>query len=259
MKATVKTQMKSIRIDQPEWEGVNIANAQAICVFAGKMFEKHADTAADEDILVYKGNEPWPMARSESAPGGERIIDVVTAGPWWRPFSYQFAHEYCHTFTKHWLLDYSHHNMWLAETLCEVAALWAIVKMGEDYKTADAPSFEGWDEIGVAFQNFVPAHTEGRQFFATPAAFAAWLTPRLPDCYKMSKPDNFELNKTAANYLLPFFLDDPLMWRVTKYINIGQKIENDFPQYLRDWRATVPEELRGHVEKFAAIVGFPIT
>jgi len=143
-----KAELKPIVVDQPEWgKGIQASSAQAVMENVGKTFVKYGNVAAGEKILVNNDKTPYPIALSAPAPGGERRIWLATSGTLWAQLAYQFAHEYCHTFTKHWLSPLDHKNMWFAESLCELASMWCMLKMGEDWTGGDAP-FPNWVDYG---------------------------------------------------------------------------------------------------------------
>ncbi|MCL1909418.1 MAG: hypothetical protein FWG05_00610 [Kiritimatiellaeota bacterium] len=248
----------NVRIDQPDWgDGVSAEFAEKVCVSVADIFWRHGNVAVGDPVLVYQTDpavEPWPIAYYRPAPGGERIIKLASYGPYRSQIAYQFAHEYCHVLTKHWKATGHHNNMWLAECFCELASIWTITKMGEDWANGHAP--DGWAFFARHMTDYVNNHTKNTRRFESPAEFAEWLTPRLPDCYKNSKPA--EVFKTAPVQLLPYFLEDPTLWEPVAHLNNSVDREADFPTYMRQWRDSVPEELKAKVEKIAEAMGLAL-
>ena len=254
--ATVaQPELKPITVDQPEWGGASAENAQAVCVSVAKTFLRHGGGAAAAPILVRQNKDPWPIALTDLAPGGERVILLATSGTYWSQLAYQFAHEYCHVLTKHWTVPVKHKNMWFAESLCELASIWCLDQMGADWLDGGAP-YGNWKSYGQALKDYVADHTKDTPTFKTPEAFAAWLNSNLDDLY--TNATNRERNKVVAVRLLPLFRNDPALWQAVPYLNDGLRRDDDFPAHLRQWYVSTPPALRPAVGKIAAEIGFPV-
>jgi len=249
-------EMKPITIDQPEWgAGIKAENAQAVCVAAAKTFLKHGGVAADEPILVRQNKNPEPIALTQPAPGGERVILLATSGTYWSQLAYQFSHEYCHVFTRHWTAPLAHNNMWFAESLCELASLWCLDQMGGDWLAGEAP-YPNWKPYGQSLKDYVATRIKDVPAFENAEAFAAWLTPKLDTLYKDRA--NRDLNRVVAVRLLPLFRENPSLWQALPYINGNIKPDDDFPAHLQQWHDATPAPLRPAIAKIAATLGFPL-
>ncbi|MCL1910243.1 MAG: hypothetical protein FWG05_04840 [Kiritimatiellaeota bacterium] len=256
-----KAVLKSIKIDQEELrEGVGREFAEMVCNAVGKYFAEEGNVAPENDMLVYQNPDyygPWPIAMAEPAPGGERIIAINTYSPAPYEIVYQFSHEYCHMFAKHWTLSYGHQNMWLQESICELASLWALYKIGDEW-IADVEN-EKRVEDGKGMKSIVANRFTVLPQFETPEKFREWLETKLPILYKWSKPEDFMPNRIIATHLLKLFLTDPKFWQIVPYINVGQKEACEISEHLAIWRDAVPEELRKYVEKMADWMGYPLS
>jgi hypothetical protein len=246
-------ELKPIKIDQPEWGGASAENAQAVCVSVAKTFLKHGHVAATDPILVRQGKGLWPIALTEPASEGERVIELATSGRLWSQLAYQFSHEYCHVLTKHWTAPLSHKNKWFAESLCELASIWCRDQMGDDWLAGGAP-YPNWNSYGQSLKDYVTTHTKDTQTFKSPEEFTAWLKSNLDEFYKNAT--NRDFNKVVAAHLLPLFQKDPALWQAVPYLNGNVKRDDDFQSHLQQWYDATPSDLHPTVVKIAAEMGF---
>ena len=254
--ALPEPELKPIKIDQPEWgKGIGAENAQAVCVAVAKAFARHGRVAAREPILVRQNKDPWPIALTDPAPGGKRVILLATSGTYWSQLAYQFAHEYCHVFSKHWKVSNQHPNMWFAEALCELASLWCLRQTGEDWLAGDAP-YPNWQSYGQSLKDYVDNHIKDTPTFESAEAFAAWLTSNL-DALSKDRTRR-DLNTVVALRLLPLFQKDPRLWQAVPYLNSDIQSGDGFRDHLQRWHAATPPGLRPAVAQIAAALGFEI-
>ena len=250
---------KSVTINQPNW--INEENlkdyAQDVINSVVKTFHKYGNVVTDRAVFVYQQDKEhvYPIALTAPAETGERVIKLATYGPYRGQIAYQFAHEYCHTFTQHWILDLGHKNMWFAEMLCELASLWCIRRMGIDWEAGEAPR-KDWVSFGPELTKYVERHVNGVPVFGSPAEFAAWLKPLFFALRKHSALR--DINTIIAFYLLPLFEREPGIWEATAYMNVGQQLESDFQTHLQQWHDATPKKLRHYVAKVAAEMGMPV-
>jgi len=254
-----KTDVKSVTVDQPNWiTEENLKDyVQDVINSVVKTFHKHGHVVTDKPVLVYQQDKEnlYPIALTDPAPGGERVIKLATYGPYRGQIAYQFAHEYCHTFTQHWINTLSHKSMWFAEMLCELASLWCICQMAKDWTAGDAPRAE-WVEFGPKLQDYVDRHVKGVHVFGSVDEFAAWLKPTMWSLRKHSALR--DLNTTVALHLLPLFQREPGIWEATVFLNVGQKEETDFDAHLRQWHDSTPKKLKKYVAMVAAEMGIKL-
>ena len=251
-----KTEPKAVKIDQPNWiTEENLKDyVQDVINSVVKTFHKHGHVVTDEPVLVYQQDKEnlYPIALSDAAPGGERVIKLATFGPYRGQIAYQFAHEYCHTFTKHWINTLTHKNMWFAEMLCELASLWCISQMAKDWEAGDAPR-EDWVAFGPKLQDYVDRHVKDVHVFGGVGEFAAWLKPTMWSLRKHSALR--DLNTTIALHLLPLFKREPGIWEATAFMNVGQREDTEFDAHLQQWYDSAPKKLKHYVAMVAAEMG----
>jgi len=148
--------------------------------------------------------------------------------------------------------------MWFAETLCELAAQWALAKVGDEWSAGVAP-YPELRAKGAGVKSYGPYQNRHCPTFKTPKEFREWLDPRLPEAYKSSKPDNFNFNRTVAVHLLPLVTKEPGIWAAVPFINAGkQRKDIEFGDYLKMWHGNTPANIRHHVARVAEHLGYPI-
>jgi len=251
---------KPVRVDAPSWGRATTEEATAVAMSVAKTFAKFGNVTTEDKIVVLPSNDPWPIALTSFNDRQERITKVVGRALTddWAEFIYQFAHEYCHQFSRHYLTGYDTSFMWFAETLCELAAQWALAKVGDEWSAGEAP----WPDLrakGAGLKSYGPYQNSHCPKFKNPREFREWLDPRLPEAYKSSKPDGFNFNKTVALYMFPLFVKEPGLWAAVPYINNGQGRKNvEFGDYLKTWHSNTPAALRHNVARIAEHLGYPI-
>ena len=253
-----KVTPKPVKIDQPSWGNTTAEEASAVAMSVAQTFAKFGSVTTEDKIHVYESSDPWPIALTSFQNGG-RIIKVVgrAIGNDWAEFIYQFGHEFCHQFCRHYNAGYDHSNMWFQETLCELAAQWALAKVGDEWAAGNAP-FSDLKAKGAGLKNYGPYQNRHCPTFKNPKEFRDWIEPRLAAAYKESKPDNFNFNKTVALYLFPLFIKEPGIWETVPYLNVGIRKDDDFAAHLKQWYNATPARIRHHVARVAAHVGYPI-
>ena len=153
---------------------------------------------------------------------------------YWSQYAYQFAHELCHVLTGYERYR-EHRHRWFDETVCELASLFVLHRLSDDWRT-DPPS-----RVPGA-REFAPCHRQYaddlRRKLCLPASAS------LPDWYAANRaalesdPLRRELNGAIAEALLDDFVDrartvagggaSSTRWDPTK--------DASFADYLASWK-----------------------
>ena len=250
-----QAEITPIKVGQTEWDGgAAVKDVQAVVDSVAKTFLRHGGVATAEAVLVYQTADT-PIALWAPAPGGERVVKLATRGPYWCQIAYQFAHEYCHVFTRHWTVSHGHRNMWFAESLCELASLWCLCRMGDDWLAGDTP-YANWQSYGQSLKKYVGDHTKDVPTFGDADAFAAWLKANLDSLHK--DHTNRAFNTVVAVRLLPLFRETPGLWQAVSHLNADVNADDAFQTHLQRWHDAAPADLRPAVTRIAAELGFPL-
>ena len=92
-----------------------------------------------------------PITRYRSTPEDSYVVLLSARDKRWSQFSYQFAHELCHVLSGYESLKASL-NGWFHETLCELAAVFALLNMAESWNTS--PPFPHWKDYATHLSDY---------------------------------------------------------------------------------------------------------
>jgi len=244
--------MNIIRVIAQSWGDAQIRDVQAVLDSVAHTFRMHAEIYPRDTILVTQSTEQFPRALSHPAPNGERMILLATSDRKWSQLAFQFSHEYCHVFTKHYLTPLDHPFMWFEESICELASLWCLNRMGSDWTVR--PPYPNWASYGTSLQEYAANRIRGVQKYETPDEFREWLDSNLVEM--TSNSTNRELNQIVAVQLYPIFQKEPSLWKAIELLNQNPHLEGDFKSYLQRWHNTVASEYRVSVRNISLELGY---
>lgn len=246
--------MSTIRVAATSWGEAQIRDVQAVLDSVAKTFREYTAVTPEDSILVTQSPEQFPRALSDPAPSGERIILLATTDRKWSQLAYQFSHEYCHVFTKHYKTPLVHPFMWFEESLCELASLWCLTRMGYDWLLD--PPHPNWASYGSSLQKYATDRIDGVLTHTTPEGFSEWLGSNLEEM--TSNSTNRDLNQVIAVRLYPLFLKNPSLWKTVELLNQSPDLAGDFQSYLQHWHDTVPREFQDSVRTISEELGFSL-
>jgi hypothetical protein len=198
-----------------------------------------------------------PQTDFKSVSSGRIAIGLATQDTHWAQYSFQFAHEFCHA-----LANYSnssrplvccprHANLWLEESLCETASLFALRAMGRSWQTN--PPHPAWREYAVWFNSYAEerlAPVKNRLPRGT--QFSIWF--RENQSVLRRSPTERSRNTIIAAQLLPIFEAEPRGWEALAFLNSASiNPKSSLTQYLAQWRSRCPPGLRSFVTKIEAV------
>jgi hypothetical protein len=207
--------------------------------------------------VYYRSDHPQTNFKRTSA--GRIAIGLSARDTHWAQYSFQFAHEFCHT-----LANFSNRprrsvrfpqqaNFWLEETLCETASLFTLRAMSRTWETN--PPYAAWQDYAPWFNAYaqerlsLPEHQ-----LPAGKSFQNWFQELQPALRRNSTIRSW--NTIIAIRLLPLFEAEPRAWKAVTFLNDGSTGMNDsLARHLNEWRTRCPGELRPFVRKFAAVLG----
>ncbi len=207
-------------------------------------------------IDVYRRPD-HPQTDFKRTPSGRIAIGLAAQDTHWAQYSFQFAHEFCHT-----LANFSNRpqrsvryppqaNFWLEESLCETASLFTLRAMSHTWRTAAPyPAWKGyapWLEAYAQQRITLPEHQ-----LPVGKAFSDWFSEH--QFALRRNPDLRDCNTIIAIQLLPIFESEPRGWEAVTFLNrYSVRADESLAQHLAEWRARCPEDLRPFVRKLAAV------
>jgi len=197
-----------------------------------------------------------PQTDSKRAAGNRIAIGLTARGNHWAQYSFQFAHEYCHA-----LINYSsdergltgdqrYANLWLEESLCETASLFALRALSRSWSIAPpyaacrdyAPWFAAYAEDRLA----LPEHN-----LAAGTSFVVWFRANVLTLRRdFTRRDR---NAIVAAQLLPIFEKEPRGWAALAFFKRSANPNQSLSQQFTKWRSGCPREFQRFVTKIAAV------
>jgi hypothetical protein len=198
-----------------------------------------------------------PQTDFSRTPAGRIAIGLTARDTHWAQYSFQFAHEFCHTLAnfsnrpKRLVRYPSQANFWLEESLCETASLFTLRAMSRTWDTT--PPYPAWHN----YAPWLDAYAEQRMKLPEhqlPAGqpFRDWFRDHQAALRRDSAVRSW--NTIVAIQLLPLFEAEPRGWKAVTFLNHGSTGANDsLAQHLAGWRSRCPQELRPFIGKLAAV------
>ena len=227
------------------------ADIRAVCSSAGAELWRYFPGYSVGALVVVRRNG-GPMVAFARNERGETVIRLDTGGLYWCQYAYQFAHEFCHVLCGY--DDDYRGNLWFEETLAETASLFVLRAMARDWATA--PPYPNWRDFRDALRRYVD--DEMARFGAVQEIYKSGMQ----EFYRRHRqelekePCGRELNGAMAVVLLRYFEEQPERWEAVRWLNSAPSPQGEtFEQYLRKWRAAVPERHREFVQSVAELFG----
>jgi hypothetical protein len=223
--------MPNIVVENGTWGSSGISDVKAVVRSVCSIF--YADAAIDvaDPIIVRFSEQNGPLVLEERGPNGEHTILVNANNRLWARLAYQFAHEYCHVFSEHYRVQLHNRFRWLEESLCEVASLYALERMGSVWQAN--PPYSHWRSYTGSLTSYAVARIDATDQFDTPAEFQEWLSLNIDRMIDNSVIR--ELNNVVAVRLLPYFRTHPEAWRCVTRMNTQPNLSGDLSSYFLAW------------------------
>jgi hypothetical protein len=198
-----------------------------------------------------------PQTDSKRAAGNRIAIGLTARDTHWAQYSFQFAHEFCHALANYSnssrpLVRYPRHaNLWLEESLCETASLFALRAMGRSWQTH--PPHPAWREYAVWFNSYAEERLALAKNRLPPGTqFSIWF--RENQSVLRRSPTERSRNTIIATRLLPIFEAEPHGWEALAFLNSASiDPKSSLTQYLGRWRSRCPQGLRPFVTKVESV------
>jgi hypothetical protein len=245
-----------IRVQANGFGSASSADITTLLQSAGLELWRHCPRTQLDGIDVYHRAD-HPQTDFKRTPEGRISIGLATQDTHWAQYSFQFAHEFCHT-----LANFSnsprqsaryppHANFWLEESLCETASLFTLRAMSRSWQTA--PPFPSWR----VYAPWLNAYAEQRIALPEhqlPAGkpFSVWFQENQAALRR--NPMIRDWNTIIAIQLLPLFEAEPRGWQTVTFLNRGlHSADDSLSKHLAEWRSQCPSDLRPFVVRVAAI------
>lgn len=247
-----------IAVERGAWGEAGPADIAEVAESAARELWKYCPQSCIEAIRIYHRPD-YPQTDFGRGPDGRIRIGLAAENPRWAQFAFQFAHEFCHALAQHtqagmrgWH-EPRHANLWLEESFCETASLFALRRMAETWKTR-AP-YPNWRSYSAALGSYaadrlalsthqLPASVTFKEWFAKHGnALRANASLR-------------DKNAIVASQLLPLFEAAPQNWEAVTFLNHGARVKGkSTARKFTDWQAAAPAPHRAFIARVGAVFG----
>jgi hypothetical protein len=248
-----------LRVQANGFGRVSSSDLTALLQSAGFELWRYCGPAQLAGIDVYYRSD-HPQTDFKRTAAGRISIGLSARDTHWAQYSFQFAHEFCHTLANfsdrpQRLVRFAPQaNFWLEETLCETASLFTLRAMSRTWETS--PPYPAWQDYAPWFNAYaqerlsLPEHQ-----LPTGKSFQVWFQDHQPPLRRNSTIRSW--NTIIAIRLLPLFEAEPRGWKAVTFLNRDSDAVNEsLAQHLAKWRSQCPENLRSFVDRLAAVFGF---
>jgi hypothetical protein len=211
-----------------------------------------------DGIDVYRRFD-HPQTDFKRMPDGRIAIGLAAQDTHWAQYSFQFAHEFCHTLanfsnnSRPSESSPSHANYWLEECLCETASLFTLRAMSRSWQSH--PPVPAWRDYAPWFSDYAAQRIAAPEH-QLPARnkFVAWF--REHEAEMRQNAALWDWNTIVAIQLLPLFESEPRGWEAITFLNHRPQYAGEsLTAHLAEWRSRCPPHLRPLVSKIAAVFG----
>lgn len=234
------------------------ANVEAVARSAAATLWRHCGETelAGPGIDLFHRPE-GPIALHQRTAEGRVRVGLGSQGTLWSQQAFQFAHEFGHVIARHTReagrrrLAGHHANLWLEESLCETASLFALRAMAREWETA--PPYPNWKSYAPSLGSYARQRLEeSARTYPPDKPLGPWLRTNEPAMRRDAVIRH--LNNVVAARLLPVLEAEPAGWETVAYLNLGRTTdpEPSLRQHLAAWRQACPPRLRPSVDRLAA-------
>jgi hypothetical protein len=224
------------------WGEASTKDAEAVFRSAAGTLLPHFEGIHLEPIRVSPRGGPIVLYRRVE---GHIDMRLDTTDTRWAQYAFQFSHELCHVLARY--REKHPGNQWFEESICELASLYALRAMSEEWKTK--PPYPNWKSYGPHLASYAKERME-KAALPEGVTLAKWYAEN--ERALRAKADDRARNQVVATALLPLFEERPGRWRAVYHLNDGApKTAETFAEYLKRWLEHAPAEHRGFVRAIA--------
>jgi len=243
--------MATIIVENGDWGSSSVQDVHAVAQSVCNVFQADASIDVTDPIVLRFSELHGPRALSDRGPNNEHVILVGANNRLWARLAFQFAHEYCHVFSNHGAVPLQNRFRWLEESFCELASLYALLRMGNTWRTN--PPYANWSSYADSLTTYANDRIVSVQRFDTAVDFRHWLDAHFD---RMSVHSVIrELNNVVAVHLLPYFQQFPFAWQAVTQINAQPNLIGDLDAYFAAWLNTCGDQR--HVVEIASRMNVP--
>ena len=225
----------TLRVQGGNWGNVKTDEVQKVLDCTLHVFLPLSPALQKYEIVVGSTSES-PKVLYERSSGGEYSIELTAKGRHWCQYVFQFSHELSHIMCGYKRGESS--NLWFEESICEVASLYALQKIGKVWK--ERSSNKTWQSYAEEFQKYRRERIRNSSYPENFHLSSWWKKNRV---VLSAHPHLRKENTWVAWSLYNLFAQRPsIAWSSCFWLNhTKSKQELSFEQYLQNWKTSCPE------------------
>jgi hypothetical protein len=244
------TPVLEMRLAETGWGTASLADVRAVLTSAGRQLLVHVPGAKLETLDVRP--DGGPIALFKRAADGAIIIKLNTHDTYWAQYAFQFGHELCHVLCR--FDEGDRGNLWFEESICEVASLYVLRCMADEWQTR--PPYPNWRSFAPKLAEYADTRLAERELPAG-KTLAEWYQEESVSL--RADPVNRDRNRIVAGALLGLFEKSPEHWAAVAYLNQGKvKGPMPFEAYLQNWQDRTPIRHRAFIHAIAGKFGIEL-
>lgn len=241
--------LPAITVESGPWGAARASTVQRVLQSAAGALWAYASGRDPPPAILVSRSKSGPMTLHERGPRGEIRILLDTGDTYWAQYIFQFAHELGHVLCRHDRDEDA--NRWFEESICEVASLFVLRRLAEEWETR--PPFPHWAPFAPRLAEYAQERLDG--FMLPPGVeLSHWLRKVEPAL--RSAADRRDLNGTVAAALLPLLESQPAGWEAVAYLNEEPGSRDwSLAEYLAAWRRRAPARHGAFIDRVASTLG----
>ena len=241
--------MLSMCVAPNGWGDASVINIRSLLQNTASHINDHLRDPVTASISVRRSDNGPITLIHESTPAIHKVA-LSARDTFWCQYAYQFAHEFCHVMINP-MTERRGPNAWVEETLCELASVFVLRRMAEEWKSQ--PPRGHRSGFAPNFATYAQDHlSDPQRSMPVGVELPKWVSdnePALrsgPNLRTMEQWDARQRNRmTVIAYdLLPLFEQKPASaWNAVKRLPVGNNAALNMPtsDYLQYWRSVVDE------------------
>ncbi len=218
-----------ITVVNGNWGRVSLASILAVLESAYRILTSAFGVRPDAPIRVCRWRQDHPLVVFGRRP---YQIFLSTGDTYWSQYVLQFSHELCRVLTGFERYR-EHRHKWFEESLCEMASLFVLHRLADDWKHQPLSAVCRAAEFAPNHRTYA-LDREQRHLASVEGDLPSWFAANIGELE--ANPYDRVRTGVVAAALLPRFLQEPSLWEAYRRLNSWDPNGDPvFGGYLDSW------------------------
>lgn len=211
------------------WGRVSLASILAVLESAFRVLTSAFGVRPDAPIHISRWQQEYPQVFF-----GHRPYQILlsTGDTYWCQYVFQFSHELCHVLTGFERYR-EHRHKWFEESLCELASLYVLHRLADDWKRQPPATVYRAAEFAPNHRTYA-LDREQQHVASVGGNLPTWFAANIGDL-EANRYDRVRTGIVAA-VLRPRFIQEPSLWEACRQLNRWDPNGDEtFDGYLDSW------------------------